>query len=60
MDAWSERTREFSDALDLLRRKMGSVPKEEYDLLKTAVENSRLASDAARWALEVHIDIHGC
>ena len=60
MDAWGDKTREFSDALDSLRLKMGTVSKQEYNRLKNHVEGHDWRPISARRVLEVHRNNHGC
>jgi hypothetical protein len=50
----------FAEAVTELRRKMGTVPKSEYESLSRAADEARLKSETARLAVERHEAEHGC
>jgi hypothetical protein len=50
----------YSAAIAKLQARMAISPREEYERLRMAVEVTRLASEAARLALEQHTASHNC
>jgi hypothetical protein len=50
----------FSNAVQELRRKIGTSPKEEYERLERISSEARFKSEQARLALEQHIATHRC
>jgi hypothetical protein len=50
----------FSNAVQELRRKIGTSPKEEYTRLTQISNEARAQSEQTRLALEQHIAAHGC
>jgi hypothetical protein len=50
----------FSAEVKVLRRRMGTSPKEEYKRIAQISNDARVKSEAARLALEQHIAAHGC
>jgi hypothetical protein len=50
----------FSAAVQELRRRMGTSPREEYKRLAHSSNDARVKSEGARLALEQHIATHGC
>jgi hypothetical protein len=57
---YDDATLAFSDAVQELRRKMGTSPKTEYERLERISSQARVKSEQARLALEKHIAAHGC
>ena len=53
-------TGKFSAAVTELNQKIGISPKEEYERLDRAANESRVKSEQARLALEEHIAAHRC
>lgn len=53
-------TGKFAAAVTELQRKTGTSPKEEYERLNRAANESRVKSEHARLAVEAHIAAHGC
>jgi hypothetical protein len=53
-------TARFSEAVNELRRKIGTSPKEDYERLDRAANEARVKSEQARLALEQHIAAHRC
>ena len=60
MSEYETATARFSAAVGKLRRKMGTVPKVEYERLDRAANEARVKSEHARLAVEQHIAAHGC
>ena len=60
MDQYAGETSAFNRSVELLRSKLGTLPKAEYDQLQLLTEKTRLLCDAARMALYRHIRDHGC
>jgi hypothetical protein len=50
----------LSNAVQELRRKIGTSPKEEYKRLAQISNEARVKSEQSRQALEQHIAAHGC
>lgn len=57
---YSTATLAFSEAVQELRRNMGTSPKEEYKRLERISTEARVKAEQARLALEQHIAAHGC
>jgi hypothetical protein len=57
---YSLATAAFSDAVQELRRKIGTSPKVEYERLERISSAARVKSEQARLALEQHIETHRC
>jgi hypothetical protein len=57
---YEEATAKFAAAVTELQRKTGTSPKEEYERLNRAANESRVKSEHARLAVEAHIAAHGC
>jgi hypothetical protein len=57
---YDDATLAFSDAVQELRRKIGTSPKAEYERLERISSNARVKSEQARLALEQHIAAHRC
>ena len=53
-------TGKFSAAVTELNHKIGISPKEEYERLDRAANESRVKSEQARLALEQHVAAHRC
>jgi hypothetical protein len=53
-------TAKFSEAVNELRRKLGTSAKEDYERLDRAANEARVKSEQARLALEQHIAAHRC
>jgi hypothetical protein len=53
-------TAKFSEAVNELRRKLGTSAREEYERLDRASNEARVKSEQARLALEQHIAAHRC
>ena len=60
IDNYAAATNEYNRVVKLLRLKLGTSPKAEYDQLQLLTEQTRLRRDAARLALYRHISDHGC
>jgi hypothetical protein len=60
MSDYETATAKFSATVGELRRKMGTVPKAEYERLARAANAARFQSEQARLAVERHIAAHGC
>jgi hypothetical protein len=50
----------FSNAVQELRRKIGTSPKEEYERHDRIANEARVKSEQTRLALEQHIATHRC
>jgi hypothetical protein len=50
----------FSNAVQELRHKMGTSPRDEYHRLERISGKARVKSEQTRLALEQHIAGHGC
>jgi hypothetical protein len=57
---YDDATLAFSNAVQELRRKIGTSPKGEYERLERISNEARGKSDQARLALEQHIAVHRC
>jgi hypothetical protein len=57
---YGDATVAFSDAVQELRRKIGTSPKAEYERLERVSSAARVESEQARLALEQHIATHHC
>ena len=60
LNAWQVTISEFSAAVAKLAHFAGTLPRAEYERLRTAVELKRLAADNARVNLDFHRLEHGC
>jgi hypothetical protein len=60
LEEYSAATLTFSKAVQELRRKTGTSPKEEYKRLERISSEARVKSKQVRLALEQHIAAHGC
>jgi len=60
MERYAAETGAYNRAVEVFRTKLGTVPKAEYDQLRTLTEETRLLCEAARVALYRHIREHGC
>jgi hypothetical protein len=58
--AYSDTSTAYGEAVRELHDKIGVVGRAQYDLLHRIAEDARLATDAARIAMEEHIKKHGC
>jgi hypothetical protein len=50
----------FSNAVQEMRRKIGTSPKDEYERLERIANEARVKSEQTRLALEQHIATHRC
>jgi hypothetical protein len=50
----------FSAAVQELRRRMGTSPREDYKRLERVSSGARMKAEQARLALEQHVASHGC
>jgi hypothetical protein len=50
----------FSNAVQELRRKIGTSPKDDYQRLERIANEARVKSEQTRLALEQHIAGHRC
>jgi hypothetical protein len=57
---YDDATLAFSNALQELRRKIGTAPRDEYQRLERISHEARVKSEQARLALEKHIATHRC
>jgi hypothetical protein len=57
---YDDATLAFSDAVQELRRKIGTSPKAEYERIERISSKARVKSEQTRLALEQHIAAHGC
>jgi hypothetical protein len=57
---YDEATLAFSNAVQELRRKIGTSPKEEYERIERISNEARVKSEQTRLALEQHIAGHRC
>jgi hypothetical protein len=60
VDEYSAATSAFSKAVQELRRRIGTSPKEEYKRLEETSNAAHVKSEQARLALEQHIASHRC
>jgi hypothetical protein len=60
MDEYSTATIAFTKAVQELRRKIGTSPREEYNRLERISSEARVKAEQARLALEQHIAAHRC
>jgi hypothetical protein len=57
---YDDATLAFSNAVQKLRRKIGTSPKDEYERVERFSNEARVISEQARLALERHIATHRC
>jgi hypothetical protein len=57
---YDDATLAFSDAVQELRRRIGTSPKAEYERLERISSQARVKSEQTRLALEQHIATHRC
>jgi hypothetical protein len=57
---YDDATLAFSNAVQELRRRIGTSPKDEYERLERVSSEARVKSEQARLALEQHVATHGC
>ena len=57
---YDDATLAFSNAVQELRRKIGTSPKDEYERLERISSEARVKSEQARLALEQHVARHRC
>jgi hypothetical protein len=57
---YDDATQAFSNAVQELRRKIGTSPKDEYQRLERISNEARVKSEQTRLALEQHIATHCC
>jgi hypothetical protein len=60
VDEYAAETSAYNRTVELLRSKLGTLPKAEYDRVRLLSEETRLRCEAARLALYRHILEHGC
>jgi hypothetical protein len=58
--AYSFAASDYSRALQVLRRRLGTISKEEYQRLRAFAEKTRELTEQTRLALERHSVSHGC
>jgi hypothetical protein len=58
--AWQKASEAYSSALAVLSRKIGVVPRPEYQRLAEAAEKARRDALEAKAKLEKHTTEHGC
>jgi hypothetical protein len=58
--AWKNAANGYSRTVSELSRKLGIIPKAEYERLKSAAEAARQRSIDAQAKLDAHIQEHGC
>ena len=57
---YDDATLAFSNAVQELRRKIGTTPKAEYERFDRISSEARVRSEQTRLALEQHIGAHRC
>ena len=60
MAAWQSAAETYSKVVAELSRRIGTLPKAEYEKLRRAAENARHRSMEAQAELQSHIEEHGC
>jgi YD repeat-containing protein len=60
MERYAAETGAYNRTVALLRSKLGTVTRAEYDQLRKLTEETRLLCEGARLALYRHIREHGC
>ena len=60
VDQYAAETSAYNRTVELLRSKLATLPKAEYEQVRLLSEETRLRCDAARLALYRHILEHGC
>jgi hypothetical protein len=60
LEAYEEVTDKYSAAVTVLREKMGTLPKRDYDALYETTEGLLQDVAAARIKLQTHFQEHGC
>jgi hypothetical protein len=51
---------DYSRAVEVLHLRLGTLPKQEYEKIRTFAEKTRELAEQARLALERHAAEHGC
>lgn len=51
---------DYSRAVQVLQRRLGTISKEEYQKLREFTEKTRELTEQSRLALEQHCAAHGC
>ena len=57
---YSFATSDYSRAVQVLQRRLGTISKEEYQKLRAFTETTRELTEQTRLALEQHCAEHGC
>jgi hypothetical protein len=57
---YDDATRAFSNAVQQMRRKIGTLPKDEYERFERISNEARVKSEQTRLALEQHIATYRC
>lgn len=57
---YDDATLAFSEAVQELRQKIGTSPRDEYQRLERISSDARVKSEQARLALEQHVATHRC
>jgi hypothetical protein len=60
VDAYGTAVNEYGRTVNMLKHKLGVLPKAEYDQIRAFSEEARTGCEAAHLALERHVAEHGC
>jgi tRNA splicing endonuclease len=60
LERYAAETSAYNRTVELLRSKLGTLSKAEYDELRKLTDETRLFCEVARLALYRHIREHGC
>ena len=58
--AYAKASADLAEAVDALRKREGTSPKDEYDTLCRASEDAHMRNEQARLAFERHAQDHKC
>ena len=60
VDAYGAAVNEYGRTVNMLKHKLGVLPKAEYEQIRAFSEEARIGCEAAHSALERHVAEHGC
>jgi hypothetical protein len=60
LNVYVNATQRYTDAVDALAKKIGTVPRDDYEKLRVASEKARRVSLEALERLDAHSHEHGC
>ena len=60
VDAYGTAVNEYGRTVNMLKHRLGVLPKAPYDEIRAFSEEARVRCEAAHGALERHVAEHGC